>query len=83
MAFLGSDSEQGSETSQIGVNFRNFLKILGVFLGPHPRHMEVPRLGVKSELHLLAYTTATAILDSEPHLQPTPQLTGNAGSLTH
>ena len=21
-----------------------------VFLGPHPRHMEVPRLGVKSEL---------------------------------
>ena len=28
------------------------------FLGPHPRHMEVPRLGVKSE----------------PHLRPTPQL---------
>ena len=24
-----------------------------------PRHMEVPRLGVKSELHLPAYTTAT------------------------
>ena len=21
-----------------------------IFLGPHPRHMEVPRLGVKSEL---------------------------------
>jgi len=30
------------------------------FLGPHSRHMEVPRLRVKSELHLLAYTTATA-----------------------
>ena len=29
------------------------------FLGPHPRHMEVPRLGVESELQL----------------QPTPQLT--------
>ena len=26
-------------------------------------HMEVPRLGVESELHLLAYTTATAMWD--------------------
>ena len=33
------------------------------FLGPHPRHMEVPRLGVQSELELLAYTTATATWD--------------------
>ena len=31
------------------------------FLGPHPGHMEVPRLGVESELQLLAYTTATAM----------------------
>ena len=30
------------------------------FLGPHPRHMGVPRIGVKSELPLPAYTTATA-----------------------
>ena len=30
------------------------------FLGPHPWHMDVPRLGVESELQLLAYTTATA-----------------------
>ena len=37
------------------------------FLGPHPWHMEVPRLGVKLELQLPAYTTAH----------------GNAGSLTH
>ena len=29
-------------------------------LGPHPWHMEVPRLGVESELQLLAYATATA-----------------------
>ena len=28
------------------------------FLGPHPWHMEVPRLGVKLELLLLAYATA-------------------------
>ena len=27
------------------------------YLGPHLRHTEVPRLGVESELHLLAYTT--------------------------
>ena len=35
----------------------------GVFLGPLPWHMDVPRLGVKSELKLLAYTTATAMPD--------------------
>ena len=29
-----------------------------VFLGLHPRRMEVPRLGVELELHLPAYTTA-------------------------
>ena len=33
------------------------------FLGLHPWHMEVPRLGVKLELHLLASTTATAMQD--------------------
>ena len=33
------------------------------FSGPHPRHMEVPRLGVESELQLPAYTTATARSD--------------------
>ena len=34
-----------------------------VFLGLHPQHMEVPRLGVELELQLLAYTTATATPD--------------------
>ena len=33
------------------------------FFGPPPRHIEVPRLGVESELHLPAYTTATATPD--------------------
>ena len=33
------------------------------YLGPHLQHMEVPRLGVKSELQLPAYTTAKAVLD--------------------
>ena len=36
-----------------------------LFLGLHPWHMEVPRLGVKLELWLPAYTTATG---SEPRL---------------
>ena len=30
--------------------FHFFFFFFLVFLGPHPRHMEVPRLGVKSEL---------------------------------
>ena len=33
------------------------------FLGPHLQHMEIPRLEVKSELQLPAYTTATATWD--------------------
>ena len=31
-----------------------------LLLGPHPRHMEVTKLGVKSELELTTYATATA-----------------------
>ena len=33
------------------------------FLGLHLWHVEVPRLGVKSELQMLAYATATAMQD--------------------
>ena len=35
----------------------------GSFLGLHPHHMEVPRLGVNLELQLLVYATATAMQD--------------------
>ena len=38
--------------------FRSFC-----LFGPHPQHMEVLRLGVKSELQLPAYTPATATWD--------------------
>ena len=31
------------------------------FLGLHSRHMEVPRLGIESELQLLTYATATVV----------------------
>ena len=42
--------------------FFSFLSLffLGLFLGPHSQHMEVPRLGVQLQLQLLAYATATA-----------------------
>ena len=44
--------------------FSPFLFCLSfVFLGPHPRHREVPRLGIQSELQLPAYATATATRD--------------------
>ena len=33
------------------------------FLGLQPQHMEVPRLGVKLKLQMLAYATATAMTD--------------------
>ena len=36
-----------------------FCLFLFCFLGPHPWHMGVPRLGVESEQHLLAPATAT------------------------
>ena len=57
--------------------------VLFAFLGPHPRPMEVPRLGVESELQLLVYTTATAT----PHRVQAKSATcttahGNARSLT-
>ena len=38
------------------------------FLQPHLVHKEVPRLGVESELQLLAYVTATATLSHICHL---------------
>ena len=43
---------------------KNFLFFSFAFYGlwePHVRHMEVPRLGVGSELHPLTYTTAAAM----------------------
>ena len=43
------------------------------FLRSHPQHVEAPRLGVKSELQLTAYTTAIAEWDPSC-LQSTPQL---------
>ena len=40
-----------------------FVCLFVCFLGLHPWHMEIPRLGVQLELQLPAYTTATATQD--------------------
>ena len=47
----------------VTVEFPFSFSFLFVFLQPHLQHMEVPRLGVESELQLLTYTTATATRD--------------------
>ena len=43
---------------------QNILFYFCLFLGLHPWHMEIPRLGVKLELQLLACPTATWVLSS-------------------
>ena len=45
------------------VHFTYLFIYLFAFLGLHVWHMEVPRLGVESDLQLPAYTTATAMQD--------------------
>ena len=54
-----------------------FLFVCFSFLGPYPRHMEVPRMGVELQLQLLAYTTGCSHSNagSQLHLRPTLQLT--------
>ena len=52
------------------------------FFQLHLWHMEVPRLGVESELQLPTYTTATAMPDRALTVNYMAAL-GNAGSLTH
>ena len=50
-----------------------------VLLGLHPRHMEVPRIGVKWELQLPAYARATATQDPNRVCDLQPQLTATPG----
>ena len=52
------------------------------FFWLHPGHLEVPRVGVKLELKLPAYTTATATPDPS-HVCNYTTAHGSAGSLTH
>ena len=54
------EKERERERRGVGGRERRFLFVLFFFLQLHPRHMDVPRLQVESELQLPAYTTATA-----------------------
>ena len=45
------------------MNHCKFFVFVFFFLGPHPWHMEVPGLGVESELQLPAYAIAIAMPD--------------------
>ena len=62
--YFNSESEERVAT---GIQWRGSGELIFffffVFLGPHPQHTEVPRLGVESELQLPAYPTATATWD--------------------
>ena len=56
--------------------------LIFAFLGLHPQYMEVPRLGIESELQLPAYTTATAMWDLSVSVTYTTAHS-NSGSLKH
>jgi len=68
---------------QMSHDFKKLNLLLFIyFLGPHPWHREVPRLGVKSELQLPAYTIAAATRDPS-HAVTYTTAHSNAGSTTH
>ena len=76
------ESKLESKGGKIYKSGSTLLLLLFVFLGLHPRHMEVPRLGVKLEPQLLAYATAVAT----PDLRTSATYTtahGNTRSLNH
>ena len=60
--------------------FQGLFFFLFFFLGPHPWHMEVPRLEIELELQLPDYATATWNLSLVCDLHHS---SCNAGSLTH
>ena len=62
--------------------FLHFFFFFLLFLGPHSRHMEVPRLGVESELELLA-SAVIATPDPSQVCNLHHRARGNARSLTH
>ena len=62
-AKLENDTQRSEVIALLSFLFFSIFFFFYFFLGLHSRHMEVPRLGVKSELQLLAYTTATATRD--------------------
>ena len=62
--------------------FYFYLFLSFFLLGPHQQHMEIPRLGVQSDLLLPAYARATATPDPS-FVCDLHHSSGNAGSPTH
>ena len=60
-----------------------FKKNFFFFLGPQVRHMGLPRLGAEIRATAASLCHSNSKAGSELHLQPSPQLTGNAESPTH
>ena len=60
-----------------------FIIIIFCFSGPHQQHMEASRVGVKSELKLPVYTTATTMWDPSCICDLYTTAHGKAGSPTH
>ena len=61
-----------------------FFFFLFFFLGPLPQHVDIPSLGVKSDLQLLAFATAVGTRDRASSLTyTTAHGHENARSLTH
>ena len=65
------------------MNLFIYLVFLFFFLGPHPWHMEVPRLGVWIRAVATGLHQSLSNLRSGPSLQPTSQLTAMPDPLTH
>ena len=57
-------SQPNGTSTTINLIYRfPFLDFFFFFFWPHPWHVKVPRLGVETELQLLAYTTTTPTWD--------------------
>ena len=61
----GGERSKSTNTLQ-SYNFA-ILFVCFCFLGPHPQHMDFPRLGVELELQLPAYATATVLVTPDPN----------------
>ena len=56
-------------------NPKDSTQVAGSFFGPYLPHTEIPRLGVLTGAIAAGLRHSHSNTRSEPHLQPTPQLT--------
>ena len=81
LLFSCVESTKAAVARDPGMNGRGCIPVklsLFLFLGTRLWHVEVPELGVESELQLLAYTTVW-----QHHIQAATAPCSDAGTLTH